>query len=109
MKTLKRCLMLMLVVLMLLSLAAPAFAVEVEPAALVRRCTECKTDTVTTIERRSYIREYPTRCSHYLLGSDLYALYQVEILESCDNCSYSSQDSYKESVFLECHGINNEN
>lgn len=104
MKTLKRCLMLMLVVLMLLSLAAPAFAVEVEPYGVVRRCSKCMTGTVSMYESRSYEGETRSNCEHGKEGYDVYAIYEVTIRESCDTCDYSSVSKNNERVFQRCEG-----
>ena len=101
---LKRCLMRMLVVLMLLSLAAPAFAVEVEPYGVVRRCTKCMTGTVSMYESRRYAHDEYFPCSHGRAGNDVYAVYEVIIRESCDTCDYSSERKHDEHVFKRCEG-----
>ena len=101
---LKRCLMRMLVVLMLLSLAAPAFAVEVEPYGVVRPCSKCPTGTVSTYESRRYAHDESFPCEHGKDGFDFYAVYEVTIRESCDTCDYSSERTYEEHVFKYCRG-----
>ena len=52
MKTLKKCVLFMLVALMLLSLAAPAFAME--SRAVVRPCSQCSGGVVTKTESWKY-------------------------------------------------------
>lgn len=104
MKMFKRCLMLMLVVLVLLSLAAPAFAAEVEPYGVVRHCPQCAYGTVSRYESRSYAHDEYFSCIHGKDGFDVYAVYEVTIRESCDTCNYFSERTYDEHVFLYCEG-----
>lgn len=100
MKTLKKCVMIMLVALMLLSLAAPAFAIE--PRAVVRPCSQCSGGMVTKTESRRYVRSYNQTCAHGGVGFDTYDIYTVTIRESCDNCSYSSEQTIEEHVLVRC-------
>ena len=102
MKTFKRCLMLMLVVLMLLSLAVPAFAVEVEPYGAIRRCPQCITGIVSIYESRRHAYDEFLLCIHGTVGFDVYAVYEVTIRESCDTCNYSSERIGYERVFKYC-------
>ena len=98
MKTLKKCVLIMLVALMLLSLAAPAFAME--SRAVVRPCSQCSGGVVTKTESRRYVSSYRQTCSHGGVGFDIYDIYTVTIRESCDSCSYSSEQTIKEHVLV---------
>ena len=105
-KTMKRCLLLALAALLLLTLAAPALAVEAEPTALVRHCTECGTGTVTTRVERTYIYSEYRECEHYPSGNDVYDVYLVEYTESCDSCSYSANWINQSEEYGYCAGFN---
>ena len=89
-----------------LTLAAPALAVEAEPTALVRHCTECGTGTVTTRVERTYIYSEYRECEHYPFGTDVYDVYLVEYTESCDSCSYSANWINQSKEYVYCAGFN---
>lgn len=100
MKTFKKCVLIMLVALMLLSLAAPAFAME--SRAVVRSCSQCSGGLVTRTESRRYESSYYQTCAHGGVGLDKYDIYTVTIRESCNNCSYSSEEIIEEHVLVRC-------
>ena len=100
MKTLKKCVLIMLVALMLLSLAAPAFAME--SRAVVRPCSQCSGGVVTKTESWKYESSYYQSCTHGRGGLDQYDIYTVTIRESCDNCSYSSEEVFDVHLLVSC-------
>lgn len=102
MRKLRTILTAILCVTMLLSLAAVASATETR--AVVLQCPSCSTGSVYTYTSRAYEHDEYFPCSHGLSGSDIYKVYEVTVRGSCNNCSYSTSDSYEDHVFSYCNG-----
>ena len=69
--------------------------------AVATRCPKCYSGVVSKRTQRSYKHDETFNCQH---GKkyDLYAVYEVTTIESCNQCGYSSTSSYEDHVFKGC-------
>lgn len=87
---------------LILSMAIPAFAAS--PRILVSHCPKCITGTIQTTTTRKYEHDESFPCEHDLDGYDLYSVYEVVTTDRCNSCSYERVYNNTVHEFVACRG-----
>lgn len=100
MKNTKRIIPLFICLAIVFTLSMTAFAEETRSAA--RPCPQCNTGTAYQHTTSVYQHDESFPCRHSGSGTDVFAVYEVSVVESCNKCSYRYSYSYENHVFKYC-------